>query len=94
MFTITREPDGSIKLVGKMHDAHTPKALEILDSISESCIVDFNGLVYISSSGLGLLLQAQKRLEVSGQELTLINMSDHVRELFAVTRFDLIFDIK
>ncbi len=94
MFTITREPTGTIKLTGKMHDAHTTKAQEILDSVTESCTVDFSDLIYISSSGLGLLLQAQKRLEASDQGLTLTGMSDHVRELFAVTRFDIIFDIK
>jgi anti-anti-sigma factor len=94
MFAITREPGGTIKLSGKMHDAHSAQALEILNSINDSCTLDFSDLVYISSSGLGLLLQAQKRLEGSGHGLTLVGMSDHVRELFAVTRFDLIFDIK
>lgn len=94
MFAISREPDGTIKLSGKMHDAHSAEAMQILDAVTSSCTVDFSELIYISSSGLGLLLQSQKRLEASGHGLTLVGMSDHVRELFAVTRFDLIFDIK
>lgn len=94
MFSITRQPDGNIKLVGKMHDAHTERAQEVLGSVDTTCTIDFSELIYISSSGLGLLLQTQKRLEGSDHKLVLTGMSDHVRELFSLTRFDLIFDIK
>lgn len=94
MFTITRESEGLIKLSGKLHDAHTQQVLEVFDQITESCTIDFTDLIYISSSGLGLLLRVQKRLEPTGQALTLTGMSDHVRELFAVTRIDTLFDIK
>jgi len=94
LFTITRETDGTVKLTGKLHDAYTEMVLEVLDGITESCTIDFSDLIYISSSGLGLLLKTQKRLERSGHALTLTGMSEHVRELFAVTRFDVLFDIK
>ena len=94
MFRITQEPDGTVKLVGKMINAHSKDAQEVLGSLTESCTVDFTDLIYISSSGLGLLLQTQKQLESSGHSLQLTGMSDHIRELFAVTRFDMIFDIK
>lgn len=94
MFSITRTPDGTVKLVGKMHDAHTERADELLAEVTTTCTVDFSDLIYISSSGLGLLLRTQKRLEADGQGLILTGMSDHVRELFALTRFDLIFDIR
>ena len=94
MFKITTDPDGTVKLTGKMHDAHFQYAQDYLQDITESSTIDFSDLIYISSSGLGLLLQTQKRLEASGQGLTLTGMSDHVRELFAITRFDTIFEIK
>jgi len=94
MFKISTDANGTIHLVGKMHDAHSKTVLETLQNVTESCTVDFSELVYISSSGLGLLLQAQKKLEASGHGLTLTGMSDHVRELFAITRFDILFDIK
>ncbi len=94
MFRITKESDGTIKLVGKMINANSKDAQEVLGSISESCTIDFSDLIYISSSGLGLLLHTQKQLEVSGHGLVLTGMSAHVRELFAVTQFDIIFDIK
>ena len=94
MFTAAREPDGTIKLAGKLHDAYSTQASDIFANITHSCTVDFSELIYISSSGLSLLLLTQKRLEETGQGLTLTGMTDHVRELFAVTRFDAIFDIR
>jgi len=94
MFRITKEPDGTVKLVGKMINANSKDAQKVLGSLTESCIIDFTDLIYISSSGLGLLLQTQKQLEALGHGLQLTGMSDHVRELFAVTQFDMIFDIK
>ena len=63
MFSITQLPDGTIKLVGKMHDAHTEEAQEILGSVTSSCTVDFSELIYISSSGLGLLLKRFRFLD-------------------------------
>ena len=94
LFSISQEPDGTIKLCGKLHDAHTQTARDILGALTESTTLDFSELIYISSSGLGLLLKAQKKLEETGHSLTLTGMSRHVRELFAVTQFDKIFDIK
>ena len=94
MFTMTKAPDGSIKLAGKMHDAYFKYAEDYLQDITETTTLDFSDLIYISSSGLGLLLRTQKRLETTGQALVLTGMSGHVRELFAITRFDTIFDIK
>ena len=75
MFKITKEPDGTIKLVGKMINAHSEDAQEILGSITESCTVDFTELKYISSSGLGLLLEVQKDLQASGHGLQLTGLN-------------------
>ncbi len=94
MFKITKESDGTVKLIGSLVNANSKDAQEILGGLTESCTIDFTELKYISSSGLGLLLKTQKQLEGSGQGLLLTGMSGHVRELFAVTKFDMIFDIK
>jgi len=69
-------------------------AEELLNGISESTILDFTDLKYISSSGLGILIKVQRRLDATGDKIKIINSSDHIRELFTVTRFDLIFDIE
>ena len=95
MFEITKDAAGTIHLKGMFVAGKSKKAEEVLDGISDKDVVlDFSGLKYISSSGLGLLIKVQRRLEASGHKVKIINSSDHIRELFTVTRFDLIFDIE
>jgi anti-anti-sigma factor len=94
MFEIYRDDAEVIHLKGMFVAGNSKSAEEILDEINESVILDFSGLKYISSSGLGLLVKVQRRLEDSGAKVKIINSSDHIRELFSVTRFDLIFDIE
>jgi len=94
MFEILIDESGIIHLKGMFVAGKSQKAEDILEGLNENTILDFKDLKYISSSGLGLLIKVQKRLEASGAKLKIINSSDHIRELFAVTRFDMIFDIE
>ena len=94
MFEIHKDDSGVIHLKGMFVAGKSQKAEDILEGLNESTILDFKDLKYISSSGLGLLIKLQKRLEASGANLKIINSSDHIRELFTVTRFDMIFDIE
>jgi anti-sigma B factor antagonist len=93
MFEIWQDEAGVIHLKGMFVAGKSRKAEEILNEISTSTILDFRELKYISSSGLGILIKVQRRLDTSGEKIKIINASEHIRELFTVTRFDLIFDI-
>lgn len=66
MFDATRTDSGHLMFQGRLDAAQTDKARKALDAVVESCIIDFSGLDYISSAGLGTLLAAQKRLSESG----------------------------
>ncbi|MBN2414588.1 STAS domain-containing protein [bacterium] len=92
MFQITIEKDLLI-LEGRFDASREAYALEMFDRVSETATVDFATLEYISSSGLGVLLATQKRLKESGSELKLINLTDHIRDIFHYAGFDLIFSI-
>jgi anti-sigma B factor antagonist len=94
MFEIQRDAAGVIHFKGMFVAGKSKTAEEILDGIDEDVVLDFSALKYISSSGLGLLIKVQRRLDASGHKVKIINSSDHIRELFTVTRFDLIFDIE
>jgi anti-sigma B factor antagonist len=94
MFSIERADDGRIVLQGRLDAAQADKAREVLDTVHESCALDFQELDYISSAGLGVLLGAQRRLSVTGQKLVLENMNRHVRELFRIAGFDQVFQIR
>ncbi|HLE33475.1 MAG TPA: STAS domain-containing protein [Bacteroidota bacterium] len=94
MFDIRMNEHGDVVLSGRLDAAQTEKALEVLNKITKSVMVDFKELDYISSAGLGVLLATQKRLSQSGNRLKLINMNSHIKDVFHFARFDMIFEIQ
>ena len=93
MFEIARNDDGVISLQGRFDASQVQTARAVLDTIAESCTLDFGALTYISSAGLGLLFATQKRLVDTGGALKLINLNPHIREIFQIAGFDNIFEI-
>jgi anti-sigma B factor antagonist len=53
-----------------------------------SVVLDFNGLEYMNSGGIGLLVTLLVRAQRAGQRLHAIGLSDHYREILALTRLD------
>ncbi len=94
MFDINRVADGRITLQGRFDASQAERARAVLGAVTESCIVDFAGLDYISSAGLGILLGTQKRLNESGHRLKLINLNRHISDIFHIAGFDLVFEIE
>ena len=93
MFEIEAGGDGMIRLKGRLDAAQVGAAAEVLERVNESRIIDFQDLKYISSAGLGLLFAVQRRLVDRGHGLKLVNLSPHLREIFAIAEFDRIFEI-
>lgn len=94
MFDIRLSDNGEVYLSGRFDAAQVEKAKAVLDQLTVSTSVDFKDLVYVSSAGLGVLMATQKRLSDKGQKLKLRNVSGHIREIFRIARFDLIFEIE
>ena len=94
MFAIEKREDGTIVLLGRCHAGYTEEVREMLQGITDSCVIDFGSLDYIASAGLGVLLAAQKRLKSLGQGLVLMNLNPHIREVFRIAGFDKIFEIR
>ena len=93
MFSAKLEENGEIVLSGRLDASQVNTANEVLSKITRSSIVNFQNLEYISSAGLGILLMNQKRLSASGMRLKLINLNKQIRDIFALTGFDKIFEI-
>lgn len=51
-------------------------------------VLNFAGLEYMNSSGIGLLVTLLIRINRSGQRLLTYGLSDHYRHIFELTRLD------
>jgi len=94
MFDISIAESGEILLAGRFDASKVETAKSVFQTVSTSRVVDFKDLEYISSAGLSVLLEAQKRLGESSQKLKLKNMNKHIRDVFRYAGFDLIFEIE
>ena len=93
MFEI-KEADGRVLLIGRFDAAQAEKAKEFLYGLEESTILDCSQLKFCASAGFGVLFEAQRRLGEAEQSLTLINLSDGLRELFRIGGFDKLMKIE
>lgn len=91
MFDIRRSEDGTIALKGRLDAASAPVAREFLTTVDRSARLDFSGLDYIASVGLGVLAAAQRRLLDRGEGLVLAGLSPHLREVLSLAGFEGIF---
>lgn len=93
MLELEHVGDGKVILAGRLDAAQARKAQEFLDALDNPSELDCARLEYISSAGLGLLLRTQKRVMAKGGGLRLVNVSNHIRDVFRYSGFDKIFKI-
>jgi len=93
MFDASMPEEGRVSLSGRFDAAQVEKARMVFDKVTDTTVVDFGSLDYISSAGLGILLMTQRRLREAGKGLKLINMNKHIRDVFQYAGFDKIFEI-
>jgi len=94
MFNIKKEGENTIRISGRFDASQVDLALEEFDSLEHSSVVDFAGLDYISSAGIGVILATYKRLHDKGKKLKLINMQKLVRDVFRFSGLDRVFEIE
>lgn len=74
-------PDFETKLLGVIKDG------------DKNFVVDFEGVDYISSAGLRVLLKASKILKSSDGKIVLCGLKDYIKEVFEIAGFVTIFPI-
>lgn len=94
MFRVDHGTTDRISLIGRLDASQADKAKSVFENITESKVIDLKDLEYISSLGLGILFSTQIRLKEKGHHLKLINMNDHIRDVFKYTSFDKMFEIE
>ena len=87
--TKRNEKELTVALSGRL-DTTTAPVLEktIVENIGgvEMLLLDFKGLEYISSAGLRVVLNAQKKMQQAGA-MKVINVCEEVMEIFEITGF-------
>ncbi len=64
--------------------AHDKAAAGGVDAV----VLNFDGLDYMNSSGIGLLVTTLIRAQRAGHKLLAYGLTSHYREIFALTRLD------
>ena len=97
--TIEKNLNGTeltVAIVGRLDTATAPDMEEVLKESFEGItklILDFEGLEYLSSAGLRVILQAQKTMNKQG-EMVVRNVNETITEIFEVTGFYDILNIE
>jgi anti-anti-sigma factor len=86
-----------LKLEGRL-DTNTAssfeeKLMDLINTNENKIVVDFSHLDFISSSGLRVLLMAGKKLKTSNGKLGLCSLQDHIKEVFDVAGFTMLFSM-
>lgn len=79
----------TVALEGRLDTTTAPeleKALQAADASVTELILDFAGLVYVSSAGLRVLLITQKKMNKQGK-MIIRNVCDDIKEIFEITGF-------
>ena len=95
--TTTTTEGTELSLTGRLDTVTSPQlqtALTEAIQSSETVILDFAGVEYVSSAGLRVLLQGQKNAQgADNKNMRLKNVSPEVMEVFDVTGFSGILSI-
>lgn len=100
MNTKIEEIDGKyvVTLEGEMDTAAATEAEEILKPLYKSdgkeVIINCNGLEYIASSGLRILLSILKGAKASGSRVVMRGVNDDIKNVFKLTGFISIFEFE
>ena len=87
---ITKIDNNNFIIKGRLDITNAPILAEELkkrEYNNKDLILDFSNVIYISSSGLRVLLIEQKKMK-DNNAVVILNASEPVREIFAITGFE------
>lgn len=93
MLEIRTPAEGHVQLVGRLDAAEADRVDQALKALTGPLLLDCAELDYISSAGLGVLIEAHKRLAAAGHALTLSNLVPRVRNVFGYAGLDRLLKI-
>lgn len=94
MIEIRFDDQRRVVLAGRLDASQAERAQAFMDQVTGPCVIDAQGLEYISSAGLGVLLKTHKRLMASGSGVSLIHVNSHVGDIFRYSGMDKLFSVE
>jgi anti-sigma B factor antagonist len=97
---ITTARDGNvcrISVQGEI-DVYTSPVLkaEIVDAVEQGCInliIDIDGVGFIDSSGLGVLVSGLRRVKENAGSMRIVCTKDNILKIFRITGLDRVFPV-
>jgi anti-sigma B factor antagonist len=89
----TAQPDTSvIRIEGEITSGSEKPLMDAfaraVDGGARTIILDFGGLDYMNSGGIGLLVTLLVRAQRQGKRLMAVGLNEHYRQIFSLTRLD------
>jgi anti-sigma B factor antagonist len=98
--THVRPADGGVAVIQLTGDVTAACESELMDAYREAgraeirgIVLDFTGLDYMNSSGIGLLVTLLVRARREGRQISAYGLSDHYRQIFELTRLDEVISV-
>lgn len=86
-----------LELNGRLDAISTPdiekKVFDYINNGSYKLILDFNGVDYISSAGMRMLLSTTKKLKGLSGHLVLCSITTNVMDVFKMSGFDHVLEL-
>ena len=86
---VLNEQSAKLVVAGRLDTQTAPELEKEIDEVVSNVkelIFDMNGLEYVSSAGLRVILKAQKIMNTKGS-MKLIGVNDSIMEVFDITGF-------
>jgi len=81
-----------VDITGEITSASEPVLMDAFSRATvedtRAVILDFSGLEYMNSGGIGLLVTMLVRANRQHQRLMALGLTDHYRQIFSLTRLD------
>ena len=92
---VVRTPSDAASIIDIEGDVNANSENQLMDAYAQAnasnpraVILNFNGLEYMNSSGIGLLVTLLIRVQRQKQKLLAFGLSDHYTQIFELTRLN------
>ena len=87
-----------VKLTGQIRISTQNEFKDLLDSLAKenegkTVIISLDGVVYMNSAGLGIIIDTYKKFKEKQGRMILCNLTPDITKLFEVTRLDRFIEI-